>query len=104
MSEYKVHYLKTWPAPYSAVERGIKTFEYRKNDRNFCVGDVLVLEEWYQDEGYTGRYLYVEVTYVLAAGFGVPDGYCVMSITNLLSSNKWRAVYENAGRKITLEA
>jgi hypothetical protein len=46
----KVIRLKTWPMFYDAVFRGEKTFEIRKNDRDFQVDDVLELElfdpEW----------------------------------------------------------
>jgi hypothetical protein len=41
-----VHELKSWPEFFSAIETGEKTFELRRNDRNYQVGDVLVLREW----------------------------------------------------------
>lgn len=39
-----VHKLKTWPVYFYAVTAGTKTFEIRKNDRDFRVGDVLILQ------------------------------------------------------------
>ena len=33
------------PEYYDAVEKGVKTWEYRFNDRNYTVGDVLILHE-----------------------------------------------------------
>lgn len=39
------HELKTDSAVFADVLNGTKTFEIRKNDRAFCVGDTLVLRE-----------------------------------------------------------
>ena len=40
------HTLKTWPKPFEAVWEDKKRFEFRQNDRDFKVGDRLVLREW----------------------------------------------------------
>lgn len=74
--------LKTWPDYFNAVLSGEKTFEIRKNDRDYKVGDELRLEEYIPDDlQYTGRVIAVTVTYILHGGnFGIEDGYCVMSI------------------------
>ena len=81
------HELKTWPAPFAAVKEGCKKFELRKNDRNFKVGDTLVLREWIPQsystlEGYyTDRSVTVRVTYICEAGsWGLPPNLCVLSI------------------------
>ena len=81
------HALKTWPSYFTDILEGRKTFELRSNDRDFAVGDILVLEEWnpepllYNAKGYTGRKVRVEVTSLLQGGrFGLPPGLCVMSI------------------------
>lgn len=63
---YKTHELKTWPVFYKAIIDGSKTFEVRKNDRNFKVNDVLLLREYDPDaEQYTGSSTKRKVTYVL---------------------------------------
>jgi ParB family chromosome partitioning protein len=81
----KVHDLKTAWEPFHSVVDGCKRFEYRRNDRDFKVGDYLMLRE---REGFgdaPGRETcLVKVTYILRGedleSFGVPEGYCVMSI------------------------
>jgi hypothetical protein len=52
----------------------------RRNDRDFRVGDWLLLQEYEPDrERYTGRILYVELTYVLEGGqFGIESGFVVL--------------------------
>lgn len=89
-----IHTLKSWPQFFEPLLAGDKTFEARKNDRNFSRGDVLVLREWVPAEGaahfgqlgeYTGREIEVEVTYILRGyddnrHFGVGAGFVVMGI------------------------
>jgi len=78
------HELKCWPGPYDAIADGRKLFEYRKNDRDYEVGDVLYLRR-FQPVGnfYTGASMRMVITYVLRAGFGVPDGYAVLGLSSL---------------------
>jgi hypothetical protein len=77
----RTHGLKCHPEPFTALLRGTKTFEFRKDDRGFAVGDLLHLREWDHETGlYSGRDVVREVTYVLRGpAFGVPFGYVVMS-------------------------
>lgn len=79
-----IHELKTWPEYFEEVFMGHKPFEVRKNDRDFRVGDTLILKEFEAGStnyGYTGREMARTVTYVLQGGqFGIEDGYCVMGI------------------------
>lgn len=77
-----LHKLKTWPEHFEEVYLGNKTFEARKNDRDYKTGDVLVLQE-YDPDGYcyTGRELEKNVTHILHGGqFGIEEGYVIMSI------------------------
>jgi hypothetical protein len=79
--DMQTHDLKCWKEPYAAVESGSKNFEYRLNDRNYNVGDLLHLNEWdHISKEYTGRSLWREVTYILKSGFGLPENYCIMSL------------------------
>lgn len=76
------HELKAWPAVYQQVVEGVKTHEFRKNDRGFNTGDILILKEWDDsDKAYTGRSVLVTVTCITYGPvFGIPEGYCVMSV------------------------
>ncbi|MET0410404.1 MAG: ASCH/PUA domain-containing protein [Polyangiaceae bacterium] len=77
------HELKTWPGPFEATWVGSKTFELRKADRPFAVGDTLVLREYDPETSeYSGRLVEALVTYVLDAVpfFGLEDDHCIMSI------------------------
>lgn len=79
----KYHELKTWPEYFTDVLCGFKTFEVRKNDRDFRLHDILVLKEWDNMLGmYTGREVRCCVDYILYGGkFGIEEGHCVMGIT-----------------------
>jgi len=81
----KIHDLKTHPAPFNSMKSGLKTFEYRLNDRNYQPGDYLHLMEYDPETAkFTGQEITVRVSYILHGGeFGVPDGYCIMSVMGL---------------------
>lgn len=76
------HELKIWPAPFHDMQRCVKTFEFRKNDRDYKVGDHLRLREWDPEKkDYTGAILWRLVTYILPGGsFGLPEDYVIMSV------------------------
>jgi len=81
------HELKTWPEPFDAIWNGKKTFEVRKNDRGFEVGDVVVLREYTPSTGvYSGRQVSAKIGYVLT-GWGLPDGICVFSLLDYLAQS-----------------
>ncbi len=76
----KIHSLKTWPQYFSEVVAGRKRFEIRKNDRDFNVGDCLVLQEWDpQTKQYTREMWAGRVDYL--TNYEQKDGYVVMSLT-----------------------
>lgn len=77
------HELKTWPKFFAALRSGSKTFEVRRADRNFRVGDTLILREWdpSRSEFTEAAPLMRTVTYVMhGPAFGVEDGFCVMAV------------------------
>lgn len=73
------HHLKTETEYYQAVEKGLKKFELRKNDRDFQIGDMLYLEETVNGT-YTGRKLLpMEIKYILHGGkYGLEEGSCIV--------------------------
>lgn len=90
------HELKTWPEFFDAVASGAKTFEVRRDDRGFQVGDRLVLLRWQpSDRGYQGggyvnatgddvgfhscARITARITYKLPGGrFGIDPTFCVL--------------------------
>lgn len=77
-----VHYLKIKPEYYKDVECGIKTFELRKNDRNFQVGDTLMLIKLDDKGNETDQVTRVKVNYILkdCPQYGLKDGYAILGI------------------------
>ena len=72
---------KLLPEYFEAVGRRAKTFELRKDDSDYQIGDLLTLREWNGEE-YTGREIIREITYILrdAPEYGLMEGYCILSI------------------------
>ncbi len=77
-----VHELRCWPDPFAAARRGDKPYEIRRHDRDFEVGDLLILREYDpQNQCYSGRMLYRQITHITSAGaYGLPEGLCVLGI------------------------
>lgn len=80
----KTHNLKSWSDAFEAIWSEKKRHEYRVNDRDFVVGDELVLQEYDPADGsFLGRSLRVGVTHIdYGPIWEIPDGYCVMSISS----------------------
>lgn len=78
----RTHELKIWPSCFTAVEAGTKPFDVRENDRDFHVGDALLLREYEpESEQYTGQTTARWITYVLHGGvFGIEPGWCVLGL------------------------
>lgn len=77
------HELKILPWFYRDVAWGRKNFELRKNDRDFKIGDTVILREWdgmrYTDSPSLHRF----ITYILTSDevdFGLEEGYCILGI------------------------
>src|SRR5262245_6054977 len=89
-SERKAHTLKTWPEFLNPIGMGIKTFEIRKKDRDFRVGDILHLREWHNGSQEWGpRSITCFITFILdGPRFGLEEGFCIMAI-KLPANHTW---------------
>lgn len=74
----KTHELKIRPVFFRAVSAGKKKSEFRINDRDYMVGDILKLRECYPDEHYTGQFVFVRITYITPLTEWAP-GYLMLS-------------------------
>lgn len=91
-----IHELKIWPSYFEAVLNGSKTFEIRKDDRKFSVGDILVLKEYepgvidysvvpevIKESRYTGRVINKEISYIFKGGMprcGFRKDYAILGL------------------------
>lgn len=118
------HYIKCWPDPFDAIGDGRKTFEIRKNDREYQTGDILVLQKYDPNKrlyGFpSGAYIdkngdphsdpilaatiRVKVTYMLS-DFGLEKGYVCMGLEHVQPIALGRRVAESLSNsnKITLQ-
>lgn len=81
-----IHTLKTIPPFFDHVRNGDKTFELRKNDRPFKVGDTLVLQEYdpTKDE-FTGCEEKRRITYILVDWTGLDRDFVILGLESILS-------------------
>lgn len=77
----RTHELKTWPEYFLPIVLGRKTFEVRKNDRDFKYNDILHLKEWDPKTGeYTGQAIKMKITYIMDLGIFRKGTLVAMSI------------------------
>lgn len=69
-----IHKLKILPEYFLAAYNEIKQFEIRKNDRDFKVGDYVILKE-FDGEEFTGEKIHGRITYI--TNFEQKKGYVV---------------------------
>ncbi len=75
----KKHEIKCKSEYFEQVQQGTKTFEIRKNDRDYSIGDVVKICEIDNDGDYTGNVVDVRITYVLTdvPEYGLESGFCI---------------------------
>ena len=81
------HHLNCTHECFEKMLLGVQNFDFRRNDRDFKVGDELVQHEL--DEvslindpvQFTGRTFTAKVMYVLyGPAYGVPERHCIMAL------------------------
>jgi ASC-1-like (ASCH) protein len=75
------HELKIQKEYFSAVNEGKKRFEIRYDDRNYKVGDAIILNEIDNDNSFTGRNFFGIITYITT--YEQKKGYVVFSFDPL---------------------
>jgi hypothetical protein len=87
-----IHELKIWPEHFDNVVKGIKTFEIRKNDRNYQVGDQAILKRFDPNtKQYTGESCRIYIPYILyghKSDCGLNPDYCILSVKVINKDNK----------------
>lgn len=77
----RTHEVKCLHEFFTAVIEKRKTFEVRKNDRNYAEGDGLLLVETWKNGKVTGRAAFCQISYVLPGGaWGIDRDCCVLGI------------------------
>ena len=109
----KIHELKILPKYFNDVKCEKKPFELRKNDRDFKVGDILILKEFNPNEEYetiedgiysnfSGKKVLRQVTYILNDIEGLNNEYAILGIKPIdldielewkSDMNEWGEIY-----------
>src|ERR1041385_4604932 len=84
----KTHHLKSWPQFFRPIRDGSRTHELRRNDRDYAVGDLLVLHEFDPEaQRYTGAECEVEVSSITSlkqpcavSEDALHPDFCILSI------------------------
>lgn len=76
------HKLKLAKMFFEDVRSGRKSFELRKNDRDYQIGDILELREMDNGEP-TGRVIEKEITYILEGFAGLKEDYCIIALADI---------------------
>lgn len=81
----KIHHVKCLDTYFKDVWDGVKTFELRLNDRNYNKDDLVYLQETKQGM-YTGRAVFVKISYVLkdVPDYGLDKDCCIFGWNEVL--------------------
>lgn len=88
----RIHELKILPNPFEAKLQGMKPWEYRKDNRGYTIGDILIEREYEPVSNcFTGRNVTEEVVYILRGGqYGIPEDYVIMTTRKIKEGTSGR--------------
>lgn len=75
----KVHEIKIAAPDWDEFENRERTFDLRKKDCDYKVGDKLKMLEFHAGK-FTGRTIDADITYILEDYTGLSEGYCILGI------------------------
>lgn len=80
-----VHHLKIQTEFFEAVNKGLKKFEIRRNDRDFKIGDWVFLENFNpKTNSYEPGIIKVEIIYIIEGGqFGIEEGFIIFGFNKI---------------------
>lgn len=79
----RCHKLKTLKPFFNDVLSGIKSFEVRRYDKDFKIGDILFLSELENKNLYSGRSVAVRITYIMTDSEYVKKDLCILGIEKI---------------------
>lgn len=86
---HMMHFVKCDKEVFEATRQGVKPYEVRLNDRDYQIGDKLMLQEWDSEaQKFTGSSHETGViTSILKGGqYGIMEGYVILSWVNTTES------------------
>lgn len=84
----KIHKVKSWSHFFEAIKEGRKLHDLRVNDRDYNIGDTVILQKYDIIGGeFTGEELRTEITYITDDRYPcafssaiLPKDYCILSL------------------------
>ena len=85
----KKHKLKVDLYLWQSLVNGTKTAEVRKNDRDFAVGDILILYPYGKGIKACRTFLERKITHIVhGPNYGIQEGYSLLSFNEIVKGEK----------------
>jgi hypothetical protein len=79
-----VHHLKTWTPYFKDIKSGVKQFEVRRNDRDYQVGDTLILDDFNPiTERHSGAWIPKLIIYKFDDIRFVKEGFVILGMEDI---------------------